>query len=127
MDISALHTIQALTGSIAVRPVHPLEVLFHAGDPGDRIYCVLSGEIELTWEGGGRESFLPGQVFGVGALVTPDHSRHATATAKLESEVLEMNREEFLFAVQETPMFAVELLASLEHRLRRLQGEAPAA
>jgi CRP-like cAMP-binding protein len=32
-----------------------------------------------------------------------------------------MNREEFLFAVQESPMFAVELLASLEQRLRRSQ------
>jgi len=123
MDISALQTIQALTGSIAVRPIHAHEVLFHSGDSGDSIFCVVAGEIELTWEGGGRESFLPGQVFGVGALVTADHRRHATATAKVESEILVMNREEFLFAVQETPMFAVELLASLEGRLRRLQGE----
>jgi len=30
-----------------------------------------------------------------------------------------MNREEFLFALQETPMFAVQLLSSLEERLRR--------
>jgi CRP-like cAMP-binding protein len=41
------------------------------------------------------------------------------------SDVLEMNREEFLFAVQESPMFAVELLASLEQRLRRSQEIDP--
>jgi CRP-like cAMP-binding protein len=62
-------------------------------------------------------------VFGVGALVTTDHRRHATAQALTACEVLEMNREEFLFAVQETPMFAVELLASLEQRLRRSQQD----
>jgi CRP-like cAMP-binding protein len=121
MDISALHTIQALASGIAVRRLQPLQVLFEAGTPGDSIFCILSGSIELSWEGGGRECFEPGQVFGVGALVTTDHRRHATARALEVSEVLEMNREEFLFAVQEAPMFAVELLASLEQRLRASQ------
>ena len=121
MDLSAYHTIQALTGSIAVRRVNSQEVLFRSGDAGDSIFCVVAGEIELTWDGGGCESFLPGQVFGVGALVSLDHRRAATAAARVDSEIMEMNREEFLFAVQETPMFAVELMASLEQRLRRLQ------
>ena len=125
MDISALHTIQALAGSIAVRRLVPQQVLYEAGTAGDSIFCILSGSIELSWEGGGRESFQAGQVFGVGALVMPDHRRHATARALEVSEVLEMNREEFLFAVQESPMFAVELLASLEQRLRRSQRNEP--
>ena len=34
-----------------------------------------------------------------------------------------MGREQFLFAVQETPMFAIELMASLERRLHRLEDE----
>ncbi|GDX72829.1 hypothetical protein LBMAG39_12620 [Cyanobium sp.] len=125
MDISALHTIQALARSIAVRRLLPLQVVYEAGSPGDSIYCILSGSIELSWEGGGQERFQAGQVFGVGALVTPDHRRHATARAVEASDVLEMNREEFLFAVQESPMFAVELLASLEQRLRRSQEIDP--
>ena len=125
MDISALHTIQALAGSIAVRRLQPQQTLYQAGAPGDSIFCILSGTIQLTWEGGGQESFEAGQVFGVGALVTPDHRRHATAQAMTACEVLEMNREEFLFAVQESPMFAVELLASLEQRLRRSQQGDP--
>ena len=125
MDISALHTIKALAGSIAVRRLQPLQLLYEARTPGDSIFGILSGSIELSWEGGGRETFLPGQVFGVGALVTPDHRRHATARALEVSEVLEMNREEFLFAVQESPMFAVELLASLEQRLRSSEQSDP--
>ncbi len=37
-----------------------------------------------------------------------------------------MNREKFLFAVQEAPMFAIELLASVDERLRdlKLKGQA---
>ena len=122
MEISALHTIQALAGSLAVRLLHDDELLYRAGDSGDSIYCVLAGAIQLDWPDGGHECFLPGQVFGMGALVEPDHRRHGTARAIRESEVIEMNREEFLFALQETPMFALQLLASLEERLRRSHG-----
>jgi CRP/FNR family cyclic AMP-dependent transcriptional regulator len=32
-----------------------------------------------------------------------------------------MNREKFLFAVQEAPMFAIELLGSIDQRLRDLK------
>lgn len=122
MDLTALHTIQALAHSVAVRKLRPNEVVFQGGDAGDTIFAVLTGEIRLLWPAGGEERFLPGQVFGVGALVSPDHSRHASAQAVCSSEVLEMNREEFLFAVQETPMFALEVMASLERRLRSSQG-----
>jgi CRP-like cAMP-binding protein len=37
------------------------------------------------------------------------------------TELIEMGREQFLFAVQETPLFAIELMASLERRLRGLE------
>ena len=39
---------------------------------------------------------------------------------------IEMNREKFLFAVQESPMFAIELLASVDARLRDLKIAAQA-
>jgi hypothetical protein len=32
-----------------------------------------------------------------------------------------MTREKFLFAVQEAPMFAIELLASIDERLRDIK------
>jgi hypothetical protein len=37
------------------------------------------------------------------------------------TELIELGREQFLFAVQETPLFAIELMASLERRLRGLE------
>jgi CRP-like cAMP-binding protein len=122
MQITALHTIQALAGRIAVRAVDPGALLFSDGDPGDSIFAVLSGELRLDWPDGSTECLEPGQLFGIGALVEPDHCRHTTASATMPSEVMEMNREEFLFAIQESPVFAVQVMAALEDRLRRSRG-----
>ena len=45
----------------------------------------------------------------------------AGVSFRLDSDLIEMNREKFLFAVQEAPMFAVELLASIDERLRDIK------
>ena len=60
-------------------------------------------------------------MFGAGALVMEDHRRLGTAQAETTCRLIEMNREKFLFAVQEAPMFAIELLASVDERLRDLK------
>ena len=62
-----------------------------------------------------------GHVFGAGALVMCDHERLGTATAVEDCRLIEMTREKFLFAVQEAPMFAIELLASIDDRLRDIK------
>lgn len=125
MNSGVLHTMQALAASLPIRVLQPGQVLFEAGEPGSSIFCVLSGALELHWGEAGVETFGPGDVIGVGALVSDNHLRHGTARAVVASELIEMGREQFLFAVQETPMFALELMASLEARLRGLEGEAP--
>ncbi len=112
---------QTLAASLPIRVLEPGRVLFAAGENGGSVYCVLSGEIELSWGEGLFEVFGPGDVLGVGALVEQQHKRHGTASAREATEVIEMDREHFLFAVQEMPMFALELMASLEGRLRYLE------
>jgi len=62
-----------------------------------------------------------GDVFGAGALVTAEHRRYGNAKAVSDCKLLKMNREKFLFAVQESPMFAIELLGSIDQRLRQLK------
>lgn len=121
MNSGVLHTMQALASSLPIRVLVPQQVLFEAGERGDTIFCVLSGEMELRWGEGAGEVFAAGEVFGVGALVDANHRRHGTAFARSDVQLIEMNREHFLFAVQEMPMFAIELMASLERRLRQLE------
>lgn len=86
------------------------------------MFGLLEGQVELSWNGEeGHETIKAGDVFGAGALVTSEHRRYGNAKAITACRLLVMNREKFLFAVQESPMFAIELLGSIDQRLRQLK------
>ncbi|MFO0015905.1 MAG: Crp/Fnr family transcriptional regulator [Synechococcaceae cyanobacterium] len=121
-----LSTIAALAHNRAPRKLAAGEVIFQDGDPGDRMFGIVSGTIQLSWDGEGVETLGPGSCFGAGALVDPDHRRFGSATAICDAELLEMNREEFLFAMQELPVFGLEILHDLEQRLEQLKLKAVA-
>jgi CRP-like cAMP-binding protein len=116
-----LNTMSALAGKRALSSVKQGDIIFKNGDPGDKLYGVVSGEVQLNWGDNGVEIIRPGSSFGVGALVDPEHRRFGTAVALSDCELLEMNREEFLFAMQELPMFSLEMMHDLEHRLQRIK------
>ena len=113
---------RALASQGEVLQIPAGELIFSSGATGDCMFGVLEGSVELSWNGeAGHEIIQAGDVFGAGALVTPEHRRYGNARAIENSKVLVMNREKFLFAVQESPMFAIELLASIDQRLRQLK------
>lgn len=121
--MNALDTMRALAGQGEVMEVEAGATIFRAGEPGDCMFGLLEGVVELSWNGNrGHERIEAGDVFGAGALVTSDHRRFGNAEALTPCRLLVMNREKFLFAVQETPMFAIELLGSIDQRLRHLKG-----
>ena len=119
---------RALARKSEVRGVNAGDLIFKADDPGASMFGVLEGTVRLTWtnENGqeGYERIEAGNVFGAGALVMEGHRRLGTAQAETDCRLIEMNREKFLFAVQESPMFAIELLASVDARLRDLKIKA---
>jgi CRP/FNR family cyclic AMP-dependent transcriptional regulator len=121
-DALILRSMQLLAHHGTTRSVEPGEVIFAAGDPGDTFFGVLEGAVELSWGDGAEAELLgPGRCFGEGALVQPSHTRHGTARALEATRLLVMDRETFLFALESLPMFALELLASLEVRLQDLR------
>ncbi|MFN9618681.1 MAG: Crp/Fnr family transcriptional regulator [Synechococcaceae cyanobacterium] len=120
--MNALDTMRALASKGEVLDVEPGTLIFRAGEAGDCMFGLLTGTVELTWNDGRNHEILEaGEVFGAGALVTQDHRRYGNARALTPCRLLVMNREKFLFAVQESPMFAIELLASIDQRLRDLK------
>lgn len=121
--MNALDTMRALASKGEVLDVEAGGLIFRAGEPGDCMFGVLEGSVELNWlDDRGHETIEAGDVFGAGALVTPDHRRFGNAKALTDCRLLVMNREKFLFAVQESPMFAIELLGSIDQRLRDLKN-----
>ncbi|MEB3322220.1 MAG: Crp/Fnr family transcriptional regulator [Synechococcaceae cyanobacterium] len=127
----AIDTMQALARNHPIRDLRAGDIVFRSGDPGDTMFGVLEGSIRLHWDGDeSSETFGPGTCFGMGALVDPQHRRHGTATALSDGRIIALDRDHFLFAVQELPMFGLEMLHVLEERLRALKtgrrrGELP--
>jgi CRP/FNR family transcriptional regulator, cyclic AMP receptor protein len=97
------------------------QVIFTEGEQGEHMYGILSGEVDLSVDGKVVETIHTGDVFGEGALVTPERTRSSTAIAKTDCELAFINRQGFLFAVQETPVFALQVMRSYSERLRRFK------
>ena len=116
----------ATTVQIFQRQADPLtfaagEVIFEAGQQGDRMYGVLEGEVAQYVDGELKEVIHAGDVFGVGALVHPEGVRISTAIAKTDCKLAFLDQQRFLYAVQETPMFAIKVMRSYSERLRRFK------
>ncbi|WP_216904556.1 cyclic nucleotide-binding domain-containing protein [Synechococcus sp. CCY 9618] len=121
--VHALDTMRALADRGEVKDVEAGATIFRSGEPGDCMFGLLEGTVRLSWNAdAGHEDIRAGDVFGAGALVTLDHRRYGDARAVTPCKLLVMNREKFLFAVQEAPMFAIELLGSIDQRLRDLKA-----
>jgi CRP/FNR family transcriptional regulator, cyclic AMP receptor protein len=119
---AALTTMRLLAQKQNLRTFAAGEVIFRTGDEGASVFGIVDGEVEIDWGQEHHGEILgPGSSFGVGALVDNQHRRVGTATALRDTQLLEMNREEFLFALQELPMFALEMLHGLEDRLGHIK------
>lgn len=95
------------------------ETIFKEGDSGDFMYGIVEGEVDILVNDKIGETIQRGEVFGMGALVGVG-TRTYTAIAKTDCQLAFLNRYRFLFAVQETPVFALKVMQSYSERLARL-------
>ena len=99
------------------------DTLFQVGEPGESLYVVQSGEIELfIKDTAGQRIPLAivgkGEVFGELALL--DRSpRTATAVALADSELLELDRDDLLLLFRTSPAAALRLLAAMGRMTRK--------
>jgi uncharacterized membrane protein len=99
------------------------ETLFKAGEPGESLYVVRSGEIELfIRDTAGQKIALAiagaNEVFGELALLDRG-PRTATAIALTDCELLELDRDDLLLLFQKSPNAALRLLAAMSHMTRK--------
>ena len=100
------------------------EVIFHAGDPGDALFIIVSGEVKIalpseTGDEAIIASLRPGDVFGELALLD-GAARSATASALAVTEAVVLPRDRFRELIATEPAVRDALLASLAGELRRL-------
>ncbi|HEY9824389.1 MAG TPA: cyclic nucleotide-binding domain-containing protein [Stenomitos sp.] len=95
------------------------QVIFAQGEPSDVMYGILNGEVDLIFHGQTVETLTAGDVFGIAALVE-ERPRTYTAITKTDCHIVTLDEQHFLFAVQELPMFALEVMQSYVTRLEQL-------
>ena len=95
------------------------QLIFEEGQPGDVLYVVKEGEVEILVGSDVVETLDGGEIFGEMALIDGKH-RSASARAKSACEVVPVNEQRFTFLVQQTPHFALSVMQTMAERLRRM-------
>jgi CRP/FNR family cyclic AMP-dependent transcriptional regulator len=112
-------TIDILRNDPGAQTIAAGTVVFREGDAGDHAYVITEGEIELSHARSYLDVLGPGDIFGEMTLI--DHKvRIATATATTACTIVPIDRRRFLYLVQNTPYFAIEVMAMMADRLRRM-------
>lgn len=100
--------------------VRAREYLFRQGDPGDSLYVVLRGRLEILIEAPEPKVIrVLGRGDSVGELALLTESpRSASVRARRDSELLHVTREHFTRVLEQKPEFATALTRVLGRQLR---------
>jgi CRP/FNR family transcriptional regulator, cyclic AMP receptor protein len=114
---------RALAGVVDLVRLRPDETLFRAGEPGESLYLVRAGGVELSIQDNvGQKITLdtarPGDFFGEIALLDSG-PRTATAVALEESELIELDRDDLLLLFRSKPDAALHMLAAMGRMTRK--------
>lgn len=129
MALEAMHFLQAfgaaelavLRNNLSEQRLAKGEYLFRAGDAGDQLYIVVSGEIDVLLPFGKHHykrvaTFGPGTYFGEVAFLEPG-PRAGSAKAIYDTQLLVLNKDGFDRLLAESPAAAVALLKALGQAL----------
>ena len=98
------------------------QIIFNAGDFGDALYIVRSGEVELyVKDTAGQKIVLTvaeeNDLFGELSMLD-ERPRSATAMTLMDTELLLLDREDLLLLFQKQPDAALNMLAAMSTMLR---------
>jgi CRP/FNR family transcriptional regulator, cyclic AMP receptor protein len=114
---------RALADVVDCMQLKPDDVLFQAGDPGESLFIVRSGSIELfIKDTAGQKIVLTvaeeGDLFGELSLLDSG-PRTATAVALTAVELLVLDRDDLLLLFQKRPDAALHMLAAMSAMTRK--------
>src|SRR5437016_1005653 len=96
----------------------PGDKIFSAGDLGTAMYVIMEGEVDILVGNQVVETAGVGAIFGEMALIDKA-PRSASATARTACKLVAVDQRRFQFLIQETPYFALDVMAIMATRLRR--------
>ena len=101
----------------------PDQKLFRAGDAGNAMYLIESGEIRISVTASDGHDITvaelsPGDFFGEMAMLD-GQARSANATAVNEARLASLSRKHFMAFMENNSEVALEMLSALAQRLRQ--------
>jgi len=114
--------VERLSGCATIRKIKSGTTIFSKDDPGTGLFAVSAGIVKIRVPSvDGREAVLnlvhEGEIFGEIALLD-GQPRTADAVAMTDSELIAIDRRDFLALVREEPRIALGIIALLCARLR---------
>ena len=92
-------------------------VIFEEGTTGTEMFSIVAGEVELRRSNGAVRRLGPDDTFGEMAIIDSS-PRGGTVIAVTDTRLAVIDRDTFLFLVQQAPMFSLQVMSSLAERLR---------
>src|SRR5215217_3150064 len=105
--------------------VNPEELLFEEGSPGDALYVILDGELEVTWRQGPQDVVLAVRRTGefIGEMSLLDQApRSASVRALRESHLLEISQAAFQTLLSRSASASSKILRTVTFRLRSTES-----
>jgi CRP-like cAMP-binding protein len=108
---------------ITERVCKETEILCKEADPGDMMYIVTSGAVEIKKKMAENQAIslarlLPGEVFGELSLFD-DTPRSATVQALTSAKILVIKKEDFIKLIRSNPQLGLKLLIWLITRVAK--------
>ncbi|HPH03684.1 MAG TPA: cyclic nucleotide-binding domain-containing protein [Spirochaetota bacterium] len=115
-----------LAPNIRVEDVPEGTLFFREGDQGDRLYCIVAGEVRISR---GRRTIATlgdNETFGEMALVTRN-PRNATARAMVDSRIFSIPHDDFQAVLSESPELRADVESLVSKRCDELVASGTAA
>jgi len=98
------------------------QIIFQEGQPGEVMYAVTEGEVDIIVQNKVMDTAGPGGIVGEMALIDTK-PRSATAIAKTDCKLVPISEKRFTFLVQQTPNFALQVMRVMADRLRHMDAQ----
>ena len=118
MDTNTLKMVRSVADT---RTYLPDEKVFIEGSPGNSMYVIIDGNVEISVAGKLIEIAGPGMIIGEMALID-SCNRSATVVAKDNCLLAQVSENEFLSLMEKTPQFGLSVMKILVTRLRNMDA-----
>jgi phosphoserine phosphatase RsbU/P len=111
-----------LVAEMGVVNMNSGDILFREGDPGEHLYVVVNGELEILMAPDTDDELIlnvlyEGEYLGEMSLIQPGGHRTASARARGNVVLLSMDRKQFRSLLQRHPELANAMVSVLSQRL----------